>query len=345
MKRVLGVLAAAMLSAGVVSAEAQAKDVTEKYNIKKMTVDVGDGWEAVFGMKTAFALSTIMGEPKVMCAGTWEFQYALYPSKSWRYDASNLPQSVLDDITLYNVDIAFDASALGVSSEYFDPDGQIGARVPCDLGVFHKSGSDRPSFNVAGSTPWDKTFLLSIDADFSYLSYLDEGKAKRHMRFLKANGREGTWEDNGSWVMNASVNLWPIRQYVLQQEREEAAERWQKKNDELEAEREVVRAKAAAKRQAVQDRAAAAAAAIADKGDLSDDVFDDFFADDEEAPKAETIEIDVANVNPGLERQVKYLRNELQTVDNKLEEAKTAYYRFSSSDSYKREAMGTYCAP
>ena len=79
---------------------------------------------------------------------------------------------------------------------------------------------------------------------------------------------------------------------------------------------------------------------------MSDDVFDDFFADEEDAPKAEAIEIEVAGVNPDLERQVKYLRLQLQTVDTELEEAQAAYYRFSSNISRKRESMDeVYCAP
>ncbi|MCK5574517.1 MAG: hypothetical protein KAI28_01830, partial [Sphingomonadales bacterium] len=100
-------MGAALVLAGM-AAGAQAKEIKSTYDVKQMTVQMDDGWQAVIAMKTAFALDTIMGEPKIMCAGTWEFQYALNPGEGGRYDEDNLPQSVIDDITLYNVDVLYD---------------------------------------------------------------------------------------------------------------------------------------------------------------------------------------------------------------------------------------------
>lgn len=269
----------------------------------------GDGNQASVRIDLRVRLSTLMGEPVVYCTGRWNLDAVQIAGK--RYRDIDVPADVWRQVDLVGINLAFPMTVPMANVAY---DQVKYAALPCDPGVFYGPGNKHASFNVPGSPAWDR-LLLRPDW-LRYSSDLNERathasapesfvSAEQVKSWLKDRKRKIQFNVDGSGkgtllydsLISASVNLWPVRHWVQDQQRVAQAKRQEQRQrkqanagaggdpldamfaevDSVESEREAESAKTqateaadAAKRAMEQRRAALKAMQCSDDASTSD---------------------------------------------------------------------------
>lgn len=197
----------------------------------------GDGNQASVRIDLRVRLSTLMGEPVVYCTGRWNLDAVQIAGK--RYRDIDVPADVWRQVDLVGINLAFPMTVPMANVAY---DQVKYAALPCDPGVFYGPGNKHASFNVPGSPAWDR-LLLRPDW-LRYSSDLNERathasapesfvSAEQVKSWLKDRKRKIQFNVDGSGkgtllydsLISASVNLWPVRHWVQDQQRVAQAKR------------------------------------------------------------------------------------------------------------------------
>ncbi|MBR9872440.1 MAG: hypothetical protein GYB26_14995 [Gammaproteobacteria bacterium] len=209
---------------------------TVSFSADQITVkDDTTGYSAVVQVESRLTLGVLVGEPVYTCVAAWKllsvaagddgFDAGLTGAAEGSFGAGKLPPSVLRDITLSDVDIAYPlAPGLPINSS---------SLFVCDAGIMRAAGSDKPSFNFPSSPLWRELFWNDLT---NRHEHPDTAK-KRYADMLAAyetraiqNSNAFSWSGShankwGSSVRSASINLWAVKSWlhtVLQEQAETA---------------------------------------------------------------------------------------------------------------------------
>lgn len=223
---------------------------TVSFSADQLTVrDKSTGYSAVVQVESRLTVGVLVGEPVYTCVASWRllsvaagddgFDAGLTGASEGSFNASSLPPSVLKDVTLYDVDIAYPlAPGLPINSS---------SMLLCDAGILKAAGSDKPSFNFPSSPMWGELFWDDISdrhegADrakelyVEMLSAYEKRATKKRGAFSWGGSQADKW---GSSVHSASINLWPVKSWLRKVVRDQAetarreAEVFEQKNTAL----------------------------------------------------------------------------------------------------------------
>lgn len=199
----------------------------------------GDGNTADVKIDLAVRLGTLMGEPVVYCTGRWNLISVKIGGKT--YNSRDVPAGVWRQVDLIGVNFAFPmwvpiSNRVTDHPEYAD--------LPCDPGVFYPSGDKHASFNVPGSPAWDRLLLrqnwngLGYAADWNARTKAASNpesfvSAENAKAWFKGGKRRIQFNGQGtnlqallpSNLISASINLWPVREWVQAQQQQAQAKR------------------------------------------------------------------------------------------------------------------------
>lgn len=189
-----------------------------------MVHDEGSGYSAVVQVESRLTVGMLVGEPVYTCLASWKllsvaagddgFEAELTGASERAFSATRLPPAVLQEITLYDVDLAYPlAPELPIDSS---------SMFLCDAGILTTAGTGKPSFNFPSSPLWRELFWnalterhkhpdrakeLYVDMLAAYAQRATENSGSMPSGGLTAR----TWNSS---VHAASINLWPVKRWL-----------------------------------------------------------------------------------------------------------------------------------
>lgn len=186
--------------------------------------DPDTGYTAVLNLKSRLTVGVLLGEPVYTCVASWELQSVttnghatkagLTGSSKGVLTADQIPQSVLREIALYNVKLAY---PLDPSLPLY-----VHQMLVCDAGIMKAEGAEQPSFNFPSSPSWGKLFWNDM---------AKESLDRREARDLYAGMLDAyekvspgkRWTSGNSRLQKGELNLWAIRNWLDGLARKEVA--------------------------------------------------------------------------------------------------------------------------
>ncbi|WP_188093550.1 WG repeat-containing protein [Marinobacter salinexigens] len=217
---------------------------TVSFSADQLTVkDSGTGYSAVVQVESRLTVGVLIGEPVFTCVASWKllsvyagddgFDAGLTGSSQGSFSVTKLPASVLNDIVLYDVDIAYPlAPGLAIKNNRL---------MLCDAGIMKTAGSNKPSFNFPSSPSWSELFWNDISDRYEepqrakelyvdMLSAYEERSSEKSGFFSWMSSPADKWPAS---VQSASINLWAVKSWLRKSVRE-SAERAQREAEAFE---------------------------------------------------------------------------------------------------------------
>lgn len=184
---------------------------------KSLTLNLSNEAKANIFLDTRVSTYTLLGKPVVSCHGTWKLNWYQGSEASGigKLNRDDIPRSVLDQLLLNNVKIQYSVSQTLAQQE----SAAKYAGLDCDLGVFYKESSPRPSFNVPQTVEWSHFFRIDDPKSRSKKrAYANDAEAKRYFELLTAQKKLTNNSERANLVTHASINDYPLIKWWQQQQ-------------------------------------------------------------------------------------------------------------------------------